>query len=69
MVCKVDVQGCSDVSEGERVVIVQYSDRNAAADGVNKLVVLDDNLLGPLQVAPASSAGVHQVVALPARLH
>lgn len=45
IVCKVDVEGCTDVSEGECVVITQDSDRNNSTDGVNKIAVMDDNLL------------------------
>lgn len=49
LVCKVDVEGCADVSEGECIVVCQDSggDRtgSSGAEGVNKLVVMDDNLL------------------------
>ncbi|PCH34582.1 hypothetical protein WOLCODRAFT_27311 [Wolfiporia cocos MD-104 SS10] len=49
LVCKVDVEGCADVSEGECVVICQdTSDRgngSGAAEGVNKVVAVDDTFL------------------------
>ncbi|KAI0919919.1 hypothetical protein AcV5_001861 [Taiwanofungus camphoratus] len=49
LVCKVDVEGCSDVSEGECIVLCQdLSERAsglAAAEGINKIVTMDDNLL------------------------
>ncbi|KAI0347571.1 WD40 repeat-like protein [Trametopsis cervina] len=45
IVCKVDVEGCTDVSEGECVVLVQDSDNRSSADGVNKIAVMDDKLL------------------------
>ncbi|KAI0357265.1 hypothetical protein OH77DRAFT_1519667 [Trametes cingulata] len=49
LVCKVDVEGCADVSEGECIVICQDSgaDRtgSSGAEGINKIVVMDDNLL------------------------
>lgn len=53
--CKVDVEGCADIAEGECVVICQDSNSSspsgydscstAAGEGVNKLVAMDDNLL------------------------
>ncbi|EKM61893.1 uncharacterized protein PHACADRAFT_83158 [Phanerochaete carnosa HHB-10118-sp] len=47
LVCKVDAEGCTDISEGECVLIAQESDSNAlkALDGINKIVAMDDNLL------------------------
>ncbi|EIW53101.1 uncharacterized protein TRAVEDRAFT_32004 [Trametes versicolor FP-101664 SS1] len=50
LVCKVDVEGCADVSEGECIVVCQDSgtDRTGSspgAEGINKIVVMDDNLL------------------------
>jgi WD repeat-containing protein 48 len=47
LVCKVDVEDCSDVAEGECIVLCHDSnDRNiASSEGINKIVVMDDNLL------------------------
>ena len=49
LVCKVDVEGCADVAEGECVVLCQdqNSDRpgSSSAEGINKIVAMDDNLL------------------------
>ncbi|KAI0094173.1 hypothetical protein BDY19DRAFT_6668 [Irpex rosettiformis] len=45
IVCKVDVEGCTDISEGECIVLVQDSDQNNPTDGVNKIVAMDDNLI------------------------
>ncbi|KAI0074894.1 WD40 repeat-like protein [Panus rudis PR-1116 ss-1] len=47
LVCKVDVEGCSDISEGECVVLCQDTGERAlsSADGINKIVAMDDNLL------------------------
>ncbi|KDQ58057.1 hypothetical protein JAAARDRAFT_129692 [Jaapia argillacea MUCL 33604] len=47
LVCRVDVEDCSDVSEGECVVLCQdTSERGmASADGINKIVAMDDQLL------------------------
>lgn len=49
IVCKVDVEGCADVSEGECVVLCQDAgyDRPGASgsEGINKIVAMDDNLL------------------------
>ncbi|KAI0659996.1 hypothetical protein C8Q70DRAFT_977330 [Cubamyces menziesii] len=49
LVCKVDVEGCADVSEGECIVVCQDSgtDRpgTSGGEGINKIVVMDDNLL------------------------
>ncbi|EKM77209.1 hypothetical protein AGABI1DRAFT_77625, partial [Agaricus bisporus var. burnettii JB137-S8] len=48
LVCRVDVEDCSDVSEGECIVLCQDStdpERSSASEGVNKIVVMDDNLL------------------------
>ncbi|KAH9850509.1 hypothetical protein C2E23DRAFT_887394 [Lenzites betulinus] len=49
LVCKVDVEGCADVSEGECIVVCQDSGRDqtgsSGAEGINKIVVMDDNLL------------------------
>ena len=39
LVCRVDVEGASDISEGECVVLFQSS------DGVNKIVAMDDQLV------------------------
>ncbi|GJE99806.1 WD40 repeat domain-containing protein [Phanerochaete sordida] len=47
LVCKVDVEGCTDISEGECVLLAQESDKTApkALDGINKIVAMDDNVL------------------------
>lgn len=46
LVCRVDVEGCSDVSEGECILLCQDGDPSApSSDGINKIVVMDDNLL------------------------
>lgn len=47
LVCRVDVEDCSDVSEGECIVLCQDSTEQgrSASEGVNKIVVMDDNLL------------------------
>ncbi|KAI0667157.1 hypothetical protein C8Q78DRAFT_982656 [Trametes maxima] len=49
LVCKVDVEGCADVSEGECIVICQDSGGerpgSSGAEGINKIAVMDDNLL------------------------
>ena len=59
LVCKVDVENCSDVSEGECIVLCQDSGASNGGDGggvggagfsssnegVNKIVAMDDNLL------------------------
>ncbi|KAI0052794.1 WD40 repeat-like protein [Auriscalpium vulgare] len=45
-VCKVDVEGCTDMSEGECVVICQDTgEHGTQSDGINKIVAMDDNLL------------------------
>ncbi|KAF9810753.1 hypothetical protein IEO21_06804 [Rhodonia placenta] len=48
-VCKVDVEGCADVSEGECVVLCQdtsdHGNGTGAAEGVNKMVGIDDTYL------------------------
>ncbi|PIL26820.1 transporter [Ganoderma sinense ZZ0214-1] len=51
LVCKVDVEGCADVSEGECILLCQDSgsDRpgtsGSGSEGINKIVAMDDNLL------------------------
>ncbi|KAG6916840.1 hypothetical protein DXG01_005139 [Tephrocybe rancida] len=46
LVCKVDVEDCSDVSEGECVLLCQDADPSSpSSDGINKIVAMDDNLL------------------------
>ncbi|THH26331.1 hypothetical protein EUX98_g7852 [Antrodiella citrinella] len=45
LVCKVDVEDCTDVSEGECVVICQESNERGSNEGVSKIVAIDDNLL------------------------
>ncbi|KAG6840938.1 hypothetical protein C0991_003122 [Blastosporella zonata] len=46
LVCKVDVEDCSDVSEGECVLLCQDADPCApSSDGINQIIAMDDNLL------------------------
>ncbi|KAG5647852.1 hypothetical protein DXG03_007776 [Asterophora parasitica] len=46
LVCKVDVEDCSDVSEGECILLCQDADPTTpSSDGINKIVAMDDNLL------------------------
>ncbi|KAF8063588.1 hypothetical protein FPV67DRAFT_1701521 [Lyophyllum atratum] len=46
LVCKVDVEDCSDISEGECVLLCQDADPcTPSSDGINKIVAMDDNLL------------------------
>ncbi|KAH8105298.1 WD40 repeat-like protein [Cristinia sonorae] len=47
LVCKVDVENCSDVSEGECVVLCQESNDRCSSshEGISKIVAMDDNLL------------------------
>ncbi|KAG6833152.1 hypothetical protein H0H87_010539 [Tephrocybe sp. NHM501043] len=46
LVCKVDVEDCSDVSEGECILLCQDTEPSApSSDGINKIVAMDDNLL------------------------
>lgn len=48
IVCKVDAEGCSDIAEGECVVICQDAETQSSGtsiEGVNKLVAMDDNLV------------------------
>lgn len=46
LVCRVDVEDCSDISEGECVLLCNDADSGKpASEGINKIVVMDDNLL------------------------
>ncbi|SJL07627.1 uncharacterized protein ARMOST_10977 [Armillaria ostoyae] len=46
LVCKVDVEDCSDVAEGECVVLCQDSGQGmSSSEGINSIVAMDDNLL------------------------
>ncbi|KAF8880654.1 hypothetical protein BD779DRAFT_1675814 [Infundibulicybe gibba] len=47
LVCRVDVENCADVSEGECLVLCQDSNETAksATEGVNKIVAMDDNIV------------------------
>ncbi|KAJ4483357.1 hypothetical protein J3R30DRAFT_1767713 [Lentinula aciculospora] len=45
LVCKADVEGCADVSEGECILLCQDAHESTIAEGINKIVALDDNLL------------------------
>ncbi|KAI0067430.1 WD40 repeat-like protein [Artomyces pyxidatus] len=45
-VSKVDVEGCTDMSEGECVVLCQdIGEHGTMSDGINKIIAMDDNLL------------------------
>lgn len=46
LVCRVDIENCTDISEGECILL--FRDTNPSkptTDGINKIVVLDDNLV------------------------
>ncbi|KAJ4467946.1 hypothetical protein C8J55DRAFT_438077 [Lentinula edodes] len=45
LVCKTDVEDCADVSEGECILLCQDTHESPIAEGINKIVALDDNLL------------------------
>ncbi|KAL0954529.1 hypothetical protein HGRIS_003496 [Hohenbuehelia grisea] len=47
LVCKVDVENCSDLGDGECIVLCQDATGQGAfsSEGVNKIVAMDDNLL------------------------
>jgi hypothetical protein len=47
LVCRVDLEDCSDVSEGECIVLCRNTDgcSVASSEGINKIVAMDDNLL------------------------
>ncbi|OCH87028.1 hypothetical protein OBBRIDRAFT_736896 [Obba rivulosa] len=45
LVCRVDVEGCADVSEGECVVLCQDTDERGVSEGINKVVAMDDTSL------------------------
>jgi len=47
LVCRVDVEGCSDLSEGECILLCNDSIETCGpvSEGINKIAVLDDNLL------------------------
>lgn len=47
LVCRVDVENCSDISEGECVVLCNDSadPTRLSSEGINKIAVMDDNLL------------------------
>lgn len=46
LVCRVDVEDCSDISEGECVLLCNDVDSGrSTSEGINKIVVMDDNLL------------------------
>lgn len=45
-VSKVDVEGCTDMSEGECVLLCQdTNDHGSVSEGVSKIIAVDDNLL------------------------
>jgi len=44
MVCKVDVEGCADVSDGACITIARESSIEVG-EGINKIVTADDGLL------------------------
>lgn len=49
IVCKVDVEGCADISDGECIVLCQDNGSGehgfSGGEGINKMVAMDDNLL------------------------
>ncbi|KAA1473313.1 WD40 repeat-like protein [Dentipellis sp. KUC8613] len=45
IVSKVDVEGCTDMSEGECIVLCQDTNEHGVAEGINKIVAMDDNLV------------------------
>ncbi|KAG6827093.1 hypothetical protein H0H92_013225 [Tricholoma furcatifolium] len=46
LVCKVDVEDCSVISEGECVLLCHDVDQSIpTSDGINKIVAMDDNVL------------------------
>ncbi|RDB19018.1 hypothetical protein Hypma_014361 [Hypsizygus marmoreus] len=46
LVCKVDVEGCQDVADGECVLLCHDADPcTPSSDGINKIIAMDDNLL------------------------
>ena len=48
LVCRVDVEDCADISEGECVLLCNDSgdsSQPSVSEGINKIVVMDDNLL------------------------
>ncbi|KAF9476316.1 WD40 repeat-like protein [Pholiota conissans] len=47
LVCRVDVEDCPDLSEGECVLLCNESvdQAKSPAEGINKIMVMDDNLL------------------------
>ncbi|KZT30117.1 WD40 repeat-like protein [Neolentinus lepideus HHB14362 ss-1] len=47
LVCRVDVEDCADVSEGECTVLCQDLSEHcpSTSEGINKIAVMDDNLL------------------------
>ncbi|KAF9522883.1 hypothetical protein CPB83DRAFT_776377 [Crepidotus variabilis] len=47
LVCRVDVEDCPDLSEGECLVLCNEAAdaQKASAEGINKIAVMDDNLL------------------------
>ena len=45
LVCKVDVERCADVSEGECVAICQEPGERSVSNDISKIVVLNDNVL------------------------
>ena len=46
LVCKVDIENCSDISEAECVLLCQDADLTTpSSDGINGIVTMDNNLL------------------------
>ncbi|KAF8152379.1 hypothetical protein B0H34DRAFT_724941 [Crassisporium funariophilum] len=47
LVCRVDVENCSDIADGECVVLCNDSldSTRPSSEGINKIVTMDDNLL------------------------
>ncbi|THU80037.1 WD40 repeat-like protein [Dendrothele bispora CBS 962.96] len=45
LVCRVDVEDCADVSEGECILLCHDTHESSPAEGINKIVAMDDNLV------------------------
>ncbi|KAF5357720.1 hypothetical protein D9758_007423 [Tetrapyrgos nigripes] len=45
LVCRVDVEDCTGVSEGECILLCRDTQESSTAEGVNKIVAMDDNLV------------------------
>lgn len=45
LVCRVDVEDCGNVGNGECVLLCNNGSSDSAKDGINRIAVLDDNLM------------------------